>query len=287
VAWQTQNYLYRSSKVDRVVRAADIRTDDVVLDLGAGHGELTAHLAGRCRRVIAVELDPRLAARLRLRFAGAPNVSVREDDALATRLPREPYKVVANIPFGITARLIRRLTSAKYPPADAYLAVQREAAERVLGWPSETLFGMLTKPWFEASIMHRFRRTDFRPIPRVDVVFLRLRKRGPPLVSAAEADFYRNLVTFSFMAAKPTVEAALAPLVGHRRLRLLGLAPHATPSNVPVETWIALTRALSPSREIRCGLQLGSNVTTRRAMRRSAVLRIMRPARWPPSRRHA
>jgi 23S rRNA (adenine-N6)-dimethyltransferase len=281
VAWQTQNYLYRSALTQALVRAASIRSDDVVLDLGAGHGELTEHLARHCRRVIAIESDPHLAKRLELRFSASPNVTVREDDALATRLPREPYKVVSNIPFDITSQLIRRLTSAKYPPLDAYLAVQREAAERVFGWPTETLFGQLIKPWFEPSIVHRFRRTDFRPIPRVDVVFLRLRKRGPPLVPAADAEFYRALVTLGFCSSKPTLRAALAPLVGHRRVRQLGLESDATPTQLSLERWIDLYRILRQHRDLEETIYaLASNVTTRRAMRRrSAVLRIMRPAR--------
>jgi 23S rRNA (adenine-N6)-dimethyltransferase len=114
-----------------------------------------------------------------VRFAGHGNVFVRTDDALAVRLPRVQYKVVANIPFDITARLVRRLTSATYAPSDSYLVVQREAAQRLVG---STLLANSIKPWFEPTIMHHFKRTDFAPPPRVEVVFLRLRKCGPPLV---------------------------------------------------------------------------------------------------------
>src|SRR5205085_10504107 len=142
--------------------------DDLVLDLGAGRGSLTAALARRCGRVVAVENDPGLAAALRRRFADQSNVVVREDDVTRMRLPRQPYKVVANLPFDGTARLLSRLTSATYAPIDSYLAVQREAAARLL---EGSLFGLLRRPWFEASIVYRFRRLDFAPPPRVDVVF--------------------------------------------------------------------------------------------------------------------
>jgi 23S rRNA (adenine-N6)-dimethyltransferase len=291
VNWHTQNFLLRASLIDRLIAIAALDGNDVVLDLGAGRGQLTEHLARRCRRVIAVEKDPLLAMALRLRFAEYGNVIVKADDALATRLPREPYKVVANIPFDITARLIRRLTSAKYQPADAYLAVQREAAERVLGQPRETLFGLEIKPWFEPSIVHRFRRTDFSPSPRVDVVFLRLRKRGPPLISAAEAGAYRYLVSFAFTAPQPTLSRKLEPLLGRRRLMRLARELHldrsAPPSSVALECWISLARALAADGDAQARLQLCSKVTTRRAMRRSTALRIMRPDRWPASRRHA
>src|SRR5215510_1463281 len=80
------------------------------------------------------------------------------------------------------AAIVSRLTAASNPPRDAYLVVQREAAERFVGKPRPTLVAALLMPWFEASIVHRFRATDFAPAPRVDVVMLRLHKRGPPFV---------------------------------------------------------------------------------------------------------
>jgi 23S rRNA (adenine-N6)-dimethyltransferase len=266
--WHTQNFLRHPGRIERLLDLTSLTANDVVLDLGAGHGELTAPLAERCRRVVAVEKDPLLAAGLRLRFAHQPQVRVQNDDALAIRLPREPYKVVSNIPFDITTRLVRRLTSAAYQPMDAYLVIQREAALRLTG---PTLLGTQLKPWFEPTVIHAFKRTDFAPPPRVDAVFLRLRKRGPPLVQ--DGPLYCRLVSQCFSA--PTVLQALAPILGHRcTLRIaqeIGFAPHAGASRLSFEQWILLY----------------SSVTTRRLICRAAGSTIIRPARWPPSRRQA
>jgi 23S rRNA (adenine-N6)-dimethyltransferase len=248
--WHTQNFLRHPSRIERLLDLTSLRADDLVLDLGAGHGQLTSHLARRCRQVIAVEKDPLLATSLQQRFQHAANVSVRCGDALAVRLPRESYKVVANIPFDITARLIRRLTSAAYGPVDTYLAVQAEAAERVLGRPRMTLFGALIYPWFEATIVHRFRRTDFNPAPRVEVVFLRLRKRGPPSVPVAQAAFYRDLLTMCFCSHKPTLRATLVPLIGARRFQRLELPPSTTPGAVSGQEWVTMVRALAQDAEL-------------------------------------
>jgi len=70
------------------------------------------------------------------------------------RLPRKPYKVFANIPFNITTAIVIRLTMAQYPPEDAYLAMQKEAAEKFLGKPHESLYAVLLKPWFEVEMVH-------------------------------------------------------------------------------------------------------------------------------------
>jgi 23S rRNA (adenine-N6)-dimethyltransferase len=119
--------------------------------------------------------------------------------------------------------------------------MQREAAERILG---PTLFGLLIQPWFVASIMHRFKATDFMPRPRVEVVLLRLRKRGPPLLTPRAARTYVGLLEASFGA--PTIEHALRPLIGRKRFRRLArdlnLDPRSVPSAVPLRAWLALAQ---------------------------------------------
>jgi len=104
---------------------------------------------------------------------------------------------------------------------DTFLVVQREAAERHCGVPSETLAGLLLKPWFAPSIVHRFHRDDFTPKPSVEVVMLRLRKRGPPLVASEDAQAYRDLVVSGFTAWRPTIGDALAQPFGQRAARRL------------------------------------------------------------------
>lgn len=261
MAWHTQNFLQlrKHALGERLLDLASVGPRDLVLDLGAGHGELTERLAQRARRVIAVEHDPRLAAALRQRFAGCPNVVIQEADILQVRLPRQPYTVVANIPFDGTARLLSRLTGARHAPEASHIVVQRAAAARILGWPRQTLFAVLRHPWFEPRVVHQFRRTDFAPSPRVDVVFLRLRKRGPPLVAESDAAFYRAFVTFCFLAPTRTVRETLAALVGQQRsarlARAMRLAPEAPPSAVPFEVWLGLFQALADDAAVRRRVQ--------------------------------
>jgi 23S rRNA (adenine-N6)-dimethyltransferase len=247
--WRTQNFLRDPRTAERIVALAGVGPSDVVYEVGAGAGVITERLAAVCRRVVAVEKDPRLAAVLRERFAGRGNVEVHRADALRHPLPPPPYKVVANPPFDVVTAIITRLVTAPAPPEDACLVVQREAADRFIGRPAETLFALRLKPWFAPGVLHRFRRSDFVPAPGVDAVLLRLRKRGPPLVRPEEARLYRDFVVAVFTAWQPAVGPALGTVLGEARarrlLRAVGLDGAARPSRVPFEAWLALFEAFA------------------------------------------
>jgi 23S rRNA (adenine-N6)-dimethyltransferase len=240
----SQNFLRSRRLVDCLLDRSSIEPGDVVLEIGAGRGLITERLARRCREVIAVEKDPRFAQMLSRGFAGSPHVRICPADFLEFSLPGGPHKVFANIPFAITTPIVERLTTSPTPPLDAYLVVQREAAARFMGEPQGTLRAALLEPWFEPSITHRFRRTDFDPVPRVDIVMLRLRKRGPPLVEPNDARLYRDFVVSCFTTWRPCLRDTLEFLFGRRCGRSIAdhshMAADATPTRVGFEQWLAL-----------------------------------------------
>jgi len=242
--WRTQNFLRRTTAIERLIARSGLSSGDVVYDIGAGTGVLTALLARRGGRVIAIERDEELCRGLRRRFAGWPNVSVRCADFLQHSLPRTPYKVFANPPFDVTAAIVTKLTRADVLPEDVFLALQREAADRYRGRPQETLVSLLLQPYFTATVVHRFGRQDFVPAPTVDVVMLRLRKRGPPLLSPADRRVYRDFVVANFTAWRPSIAAALARTLGvrvaHRLLLDARLDPRRRPSEVSFGEWLRL-----------------------------------------------
>ena len=242
--WRTQNFLRRTSAIEELVARSGLRPSDVVYEIGAGTGVLTTLLARRGARVIAIERDEDLFRRLRRRFADRRNVTVRHSDFLEQRLPHARYKVFSNPPFDITAAIVTKLTSAAVPPDDTFLAVQREAADRYMGLPRRTLASLMLLPWFDATIIHRFRRDDFVPAPGVDVVMLRLRKRGPPLLPQSRRQLYRDFVIACFTAWQPSIGVALRGRLGvhvaHRLLAGAGLTPDRRPSEVTSAAWLEL-----------------------------------------------
>src|SRR5437773_2602210 len=139
----SQNFLKDRRLLDRLLGASSIRTEELVIDIGAGRGLITQRLEALGAKVLAIERDSRLAAALRDRFARSASVTVCEADFLRIGLPMGPYKVFANIPFNLTAGIVAKLTTVANPPEDSYLAMQREAAERFTGDPTGTLQAML------------------------------------------------------------------------------------------------------------------------------------------------
>jgi 23S rRNA (adenine-N6)-dimethyltransferase len=161
----------------RLVSAAGINPGDLVLDVGAGTGALTGALVDAGARVIAVELHPQRARQLRSRFSRA-DVTVVQADAVDLRLPRRPFRVVSNPPFGITTALIRRLLSNGSRLITADLVVPRHVAVR---WTGGRAPGV--NRWrkiFEARVALSLPRTAFRPSPPGETAVLRIERRNAP-----------------------------------------------------------------------------------------------------------
>jgi 23S rRNA (adenine-N6)-dimethyltransferase len=158
----------------RIVRAAGVTPGDLVLDVGAGSGALTLPLVDLGARVIAVELHPRRAQQLREGFARGC-VTVVRVDAADLRLPRRPFRVVANPPFGITAALIRRLVGRGSRLVAADLVVPRHVAVR---WANGRVPGASRwRQTFDAYVQRRLPRTAFRPPPPGQTAVLRIERR--------------------------------------------------------------------------------------------------------------
>ena len=215
----SQHFFRDPALVRRVVDALPIATR-IVLDIGAGTGMLTEALADRGFRVIAIEKDARLFRALRSRLIGRTNVECHHSDALRFPLPRAPYSVVSNVPFSISAALVRRLVDADTPPNDAFLVLQLEAAQKFAGAPHETLFSLLAKPSFEITIVRSFRRIDFDPPPRVQTAMLHVHRRERPLLDRASRARYGRFVASAF-GASPRAGAALRTRLSREQVRRL------------------------------------------------------------------
>ncbi len=234
-----QNFFKDSSLVSRLLNLSSIGQNDLVYEIGAGKGIHTAGLAQRCQQLIAVEKDPRLAAWLRQRFASSPGVTIVQADFLDLRLPDEPYKVFANIPFNCTAAIVEKLTRAAQPPLETCPVMQHEAAAVCCGAPRETLRAVLLKPFFTLEIVHHFDRRDFNPPPGVDAVLLRLRKQQTPLIRRGRQTLFHDFAVFAFTGWRANVAQTLRHLFTPTQLKILQrqhkLNLQSTPTQVPFE----------------------------------------------------
>ena len=196
---RSQHFLRRTVAA-QLVRDAGIGRGDIVVDLGAGTGRLTAELARVARRVVAVELDAGLARGLRGRWS---NVEVIEADAVTIALPSEPFRVVANLPFHRTADLLHRLLDDPLTPlARADLVVEWGVAfKRAVPWPS-SVSGVVWGAFYEARVSRRLPRTAFEPPPAVDAGVLVFTRRNAPLVPREFVVDYHRFVARGFRATR-------------------------------------------------------------------------------------
>jgi 23S rRNA (adenine-N6)-dimethyltransferase len=244
----SQNFLSDPQAVARVVRAAHPGPHDLIVEVGAGRGQLTRALAAECGRLLAYEIDPHLAAHLAAACASLGNVTSLPRDFLTARPPREPFAVVGNIPWALTARVVdwclrsSTLTSAT-------LLTQLEYARKRTGdyrrWSRVTV---LTWPQFHWRLSGRVSRAAFRPVPSVDAGILRLDRRPAPLLPARALGAYRDLVELGFSGVGGSLHASLSGRYPRQRLHAAFRATRldtVTPVGyVWPEQWLVLFRLL-------------------------------------------
>ncbi|MFI6577879.1 ErmE/ErmH/ErmO/ErmR family 23S rRNA (adenine(2058)-N(6))-methyltransferase [Nocardiopsis sp. NPDC050513] len=245
----SQNFLADPGAARHVVRVSGVTSDDLVVEVGPGEGALTRFLAPAARRVIAYEIDRRLAERLAARYRD-PDRGVRVvcADFTRARPPRGPFAVVGNIPYARTADIVRWCLDAP-GLTSATLVTQLEYARKRTGaYGRWTRLTVLTWPEWSWTLAGRIDRRRFRPVPRVDSGVLTLRRRSEPLLPPERRGAYRRTVELGFGGAGGSLGASLRRAHPARRvdaaLRTAGVA-RATPVGlVTPDQWLALFTVL-------------------------------------------
>jgi 23S rRNA (adenine-N6)-dimethyltransferase len=236
-----QNLFASQAPARKLVASADLTPGDLVYDLGAGAGAVTAALLEAGARVVAVERDPNLARKLRARFSGA-SVRVVEADLREVRL-RPPFKVVANPPFNVTAELLRRLLVDEPHPESAALVLQREAAWKYAG-ARLTAVSLTARPWFDFGTSEPFSRHDFTPVPSVEVALMRITRRPQPDIAAEDAAAWRAFVRYALARPRPDAWRTFRNLVSNLQWRRLSqdlaIAPGALRADLSYAQWLGV-----------------------------------------------
>jgi len=239
-----QNFFKDQKLVALIVSKSSINLKDIVYEIGPGEGIITKELAKRAGRVVAIEKDSTLVTCLRNKFRDNKVVEIKKGDFLKYKIKEKEYKIFSNIPFNITAEVVKRILFKENPPKEAYLVVQKEAAQKFSGSPMETESSILAKPWFTIKILRKFQRTDFEPVPGVDVVFLYIVKRKQPLVSPVDAEDYRRFVKFGFEGWKKNLKTAYKNVFTYeqwkRLAKNLSFPIKVRPSELKFEQWLEL-----------------------------------------------
>lgn len=210
-----QNFIFDRNLLDAIAQDAGVTAEDVVVEIGAGAGTLTAALADRAKEVISYEIDENLRSVLDRTLAGKENVRVIYEDFLKKRDALPPrFKVVANLPYYVTTPIVMRLLEGEERPESVTVMVQKEVAERLTAAPGSSEYGAITASMSlvaDAYVTRIVGRQCFLPPPKVDsaVVRIELKDKG---YTEKEITMARKIIRAAFNMRRKTLVNGLAPL---------------------------------------------------------------------------
>ncbi|GAA4695408.1 16S rRNA (adenine(1518)-N(6)/adenine(1519)-N(6))-dimethyltransferase RsmA [Phytohabitans rumicis] len=218
-----QNFVHDPNTVRRIVAAADLRPDDVVVEVGPGLGSLTLGLLPAARHVHAVEIDPVLAGALASTVAahgGPPGaITVHHADALriaARDLDPAPTALVANLPYNVAVPVVLQLLANLPTLRHGLVMVQKEVADRLVAGPGSKVYGIpsVKLAWYaSARTAGRVPPSVFWPVPNVDSGLVAFTRREPPRADVPRERVFA-VVDAAFAQRRKTLRAALAGWAG-------------------------------------------------------------------------
>ena len=245
-----QHWLKDPDILADIAEAAELTGDDVVLEIGPGLGTLTSRLLARANSVTAVEFDADLARKLPGQFPGK-KLTVVNQDILQFDLNQLPknYKVVANVPYYITSKIVEKLMTAENKPSIAVLLVQKEVAERIAAESGNmSILSVSVQIFAEAELDIEVPSQFFTPPPKVDSQVVVLRTRNNPLITPEDQrDFFR-IVKAGFSAKRKKLRSSLGGGLGidksvaEELLKNAGISPDARAEDLAIEDWKRLLK---------------------------------------------
>ncbi len=215
-----QNFLIDNHVLDKIIRAADIGKDDMVLEIGPGIGTMTQYLAESAGKVIAIEIDKNLIPILEETLDGYRNVRILNEDVLKTDIKKlvdeenegKPVKVVANLPYYITTPIIMGLFEDKVPVISITVMVQKEVADRMQTGPGNKDYGALSlavqyyaRPYIVANVPPNC----FMPRPKVGSAVIQLTRHERPPVEVTDERLMFDIIRASFNQRRKTLANGL------------------------------------------------------------------------------
>lgn len=249
-----QHFLNDRRILQRIVDALELTGSDTVVEIGPGRGSLSDLLAPLAKRLVLIEIDRMLAARLRERFADVPSVSIVEADVLTVDLAAVagggPFKVVGNVPYNITTPILFHALRAPRPTRAVYL-VQREVAERIVAPPDSEAYGALSVNVQAVAcpkLVFRVAAGAFTPPPKVESAVVRIDPRDDPVIREDEEPAFRRFVQDAFGMRRKQLRRVLRAVFGidvqraNAMLDEAGIDGTARPETLSPEAFARLLR---------------------------------------------
>ena len=255
----SQHFLVDRNILNKVIRTAQVEKEDVVLEVGPGLGEMTLALARQVKRVIAIEIDPKLVAILNKKMKDYPNVEVVKGDILKVDfrqfLKREghPIKVVANLPYQISTPLLFRFIESKEAFSTFTLMLQKEVAERMVAPPGRKEYGPLSifiQMFSDVSIRFFIKPSAFFPPPKVESAVVHMVWKEKPMIETNDEEWFKRVVRACFGYRRKTLVNALKhselflPEPVELKMEAIGIDPRRRPETLTIQEFVSLAEAL-------------------------------------------
>jgi len=253
-----QHFLIDRNILDKVIRTAQIEREDVVLEIGPGLGEMTIGLAKKAKKVIAVEIDSKLAEILKKKTGDFPNVEVVKEDILRVDFnelfvqERSPIKVVANLPYQISTPLLFQFIESRHLFSTLTLMLQKEVAERMVAAPGRKEYGPLSifvQMVSNLSIRFFVKPTAFFPPPKVESAVIHMTWRERPTVDVKDEEWFKKVVRGAFGYRRKTLINALKhsglslPRDVEPTMKKIGIDPKRRPEALSIREFALLAEA--------------------------------------------
>lgn len=249
-----QNFLVNRAVQRRIAAAAALPPGATVVEIGAGTGNLTEALLAHGLRVIAVEIEDVLVARLRDRFRNRDHVRIVRGDARRLdlhQLAGGPYHVVANLPYSVGTRLVVSFVTAARPPRSLTVLLQREVARRLTAQPGDmALLSVIVQSYARARRLFDVPPEAFRPRPKVVSTLVRIDPLRRPEIDIASAEARIALARHGFAQTRKKLRNSLAAGLGRREpevgaaLESVGIDPGRRPQTLALSEWDQVVAAL-------------------------------------------
>lgn len=246
-----QNFLLDPAIVNRIADAAMIAPGDLVIEIGPGMGILSSELLERGARVKAIELDDTLAPRLEQHFSKDAGFTLIHADASAVNpegiTGHQPYKIVANLPYGVATMIVRHYLESTHPPSQLTIMVQKEVAERMAADTGEmSLLTLAVQIFTVPAVLFDVPEEAFHPAPKVKSSVIQLDVRDTPLLEAEMRTRLFAIATVAFQQRRKTLLNSLSrglsldkPAVTEELTRL-DVDPASRPQAVSIDLWLRL-----------------------------------------------
>ncbi len=249
-----QNFLINPKVVEVILTASKLSKTDKVIEVGPGLGILTEALSKRVKEVEAIELDDDLIPDLLQLSEMYPNVKIIHTDALKTALPKEEYKVVANIPYYITSPLLTHFlqpqSEGEKRPSTIVIMVQKEVAEKICATPGDySILSLSVQVFGRPEIISIVGKENFRPSPKIDSAILKIEVYPTPLIQNFDSFF--KIISAAFAQKRKTLLNSLQnglKITKEHTITLLknaNISENERPQKLTIEQWKKLSAMLN------------------------------------------